>query len=105
MIYYVIDELVLTTTIARNGSKTAFIISFLCKRIGKLIDTIILEYDINNSIIKESLIDLNNPNTYFVDEDMLYIVIEEKFELNDGSIYYNREIIYNNEINPIIIIF
>ncbi len=80
--------------------KVSFNISFTGKRIGKLVQTKIYEYDNTDNLIKESIIDFDTLDTYIIDSNMLYLVIEDTFEIKDGNIYKDRLKVFNSEINP-----
>lgn len=64
--------------------------------IDELLETKIYEYDMNFNIIKEAIL---LDDDYIVDENLLFLVIEEKFKDKDGKEYYNRKIVYSDEIN------
>ena len=64
--------------------------------VDELIETKIYEYNIEYNIIKETIV---SSGEYIVDDDLLFLVIEEKFRAKDGNEYTNRKIVYSDEIN------
>jgi hypothetical protein len=65
--------------------------------IDELLEMKIMEFDLKGNLIKETK--YNNEEDYIINENTLYLVIEEKLIDQNGNTYYNREIIFNEEIN------
>lgn len=65
--------------------------------IDTLLEMKIMEYDIEGNLIVET--NYNNEEEYTINENTLYLVIEEKLIDKNEIIYFNREIIFNEEIN------
>lgn len=99
-----------------SGKKLEFdiegeIYSFQFVCVDKLKTLVLYEYDKGGNCIQETTDILERepepiyggpPNTridYTLNSDTLYIVIEEMFEDENETIYYNRQVIYNYEVD------
>lgn len=78
-----------------QGNKYYFEINYVW--FDSMIEMKIIEFDIKGNILKETK--YTDIEEYIVDDEMLYLVIEEKLIDKNNNVYYNREIIFNEEIN------
>lgn len=69
---------------------------FRFKAVDKVLDTRIYEFNLNSECIREGGL---SSKEYTILSDCLYVVIEEKFQDQNGKTYFNREVIYNSLID------
>ena len=65
--------------------------------VDTLLEIKIYEFGLNGEQLLETVYDYEND--YTISTDCLYLVIEEKLKDAEGREYFNREIIYNSEID------